>query len=135
MEFKAFPFECKVDIDKLEFEGYASTFGNRDEGGDKVFPGAFTKTLAERLPKNRIKVFWMHREPAGMPVRAEEDSKGLLTVSRFTDTPTNRERLALMKDGVVDALSIGYDAVKYQRVYDENNRWLGRDLLEIKLYE
>ena len=39
------------------FEGYASIFGNEDQGGDIVAPGAFARSLAQR-PARQIRMLW-----------------------------------------------------------------------------
>ena len=133
MEIKSFPFEAKVDLDKNEFEGYASTFGNRDLHGDIVERGAFAKTIQERFPKGMVKVLWQHWEPMGLPKHMEEDSKGLYVVAKVSKTNENQDRLQLMKDGVVDRLSIGYDVVK--REVDDSAKDRTVRLKELKLYE
>lgn len=133
MEIKSFPFEAKVDLDKNEFEGYASTFGNRDLVGDIVEKGAFAKTIQERLPKGLVKVLWQHYDPMGLPKHMEEDSKGLYVVAKVSKTNENQDRLQLMKDGVVDRLSIGYDVVK--REVDDSAKDRTVRLKELKLYE
>lgn len=133
MEIKSFPFEAKVDLDKNEFEGYASTFGNRDLVGDIVEKGAFAKTIKERLPKGLVKVLWQHFDPMGMPKHMEEDSNGLYVVAKVSKTNGNQDRLQLMKDGVVDRLSIGYDVVK--REVDDSAKDRTVRLKELKLYE
>jgi len=133
MEIKSFPFEAKVDLEKYEFEGYASTFGNVDLVGDIVEKGAFKKTIQERLPKNLIKVLWQHYDPMGVPKHMEEDSKGLYVVAKVSKTRENEDRLQLMKDGVVDRLSIGYDVVK--REVDDSAKDRTVRLKELKLYE
>lgn len=133
MEIKSFPFEAKVDLEKYEFEGYASTFGNMDLVGDVVEKGAFKKTIQERLPKNLIKVLWQHYDPMGLPKHMEEDSKGLYVVAKVSKTRENQDRLQLMKDGVVDRLSIGYDVVK--REVDDSAKDRTVRLKELKLYE
>ena len=133
MEIKSFPFEAKVDLDKTEFEGYASTFGNRDLVGDRVEKGAFAKTIQERLPKGLVKVLWQHYDPMGLPKHMEEDSKGLYVVAKVSKTRENEDRLQLMKDGVVDRLSIGYDVVK--REVDDSAKDRTVRLKELKLYE
>lgn len=133
MEIKSFPFEAKVDLDKNEFEGYASTFGNRDLVGDIVEKGAFAKTIQERLPKGLVKVLWQHYDPMGVPKHMEEDSKGLYVVAKVSKTRENEDRLQLMKDGVVDRLSIGYDVVK--REVDDSAKDRTVRLKELKLYE
>ena len=134
MEIKSFPFEAKVDLEKNEFEGYASTFGNTDLVGDVVEKGAFKKTIQERLPKNLIKVLWQHYDPMGVPKHMEEDSKGLYVVAKVSKTRENLDRLQLMKDGVVDRLSIGYDVVKREIEELEDGKRIVH-LKELKLYE
>ena len=134
MEIKSFPFEAKVDLEKYEFEGYASTFGNLDLVGDIVEKGAFKKTIQERLPKNLIKVLWQHYDPMGVPKHMEEDSKGLYVVAKVSKTRENLDRLQLMKDGVVDRLSIGYEVIKREVEETEDGKQVRR-LKELKLYE
>ena len=134
MEIKSFPFEAKVDLEKYEFEGYASTFGNVDLVGDIVEKGAFKKTIQERLPKNLIKVLWQHYDPMGVPKHMEEDSKGLYVVAKVSKTRENLDRLQLMKDGVVDRLSIGYEVIKREVEETEDGKQVRR-LKELKLYE
>jgi HK97 family phage prohead protease len=129
MKFKDFKAEISPNIDKYEFEAYAAIKNVWDDARENIKDGAFTKTLQERFPKNLIKVFWWHREPMGLPIQVREDSKGLYTWSRVSRTETNKERMILMADRVVDKMSIGYNVVKYNPT-DEGN-----ELLELKLYE
>lgn len=133
MLYKSLQIEVKADADKRVIEGYASTFGNIDQYGDIVHPGAFTKTLRERLPKNLIKVRFQHRDPIGLPVHAEEDSKGLFTVSKISATPLGDTVLQLARDGVVDRMSIGYGVVKWEDEEQDGRRIT--HLKELKLYE
>lgn len=133
MEFKSVPaeFQVKAANDGFQhFTGYASTW-DRDLGGDTILPGAFTQTLADRLPKGLIKVRWMHRDPFGIMVSGVQDEKGLFVEGKAPTTPTNQERFSLMESGVVDKLSIGYDYPDGTAEYDEN----GRILRTIDLYE
>ena len=92
------------------FEGYASLFGVADLGKDVVAPGAFTASLAARGAAG-IRMLWQHdpAEPIGRWLAIAEDSRGLrvrgalnLAVGRA------REIRALMLDGAVDGLSIGF---------------------------
>ncbi len=43
----------------------------------------------------------------GVPLAIEEDDKGLYVLAQVSRTRENADRLQLMKDGVVDRLSIG----------------------------
>jgi hypothetical protein len=98
LERKAVPAEYKTDLAKREVTGYAAIFGNVDLGGDRIVKGAFTKTLADDMPANRIKVRRNHESAIGMPIHMEQDSKGLLTVSRISQTPLGDETLTLIED-------------------------------------
>jgi hypothetical protein len=132
MEYKIFGAEFKAQGDKGEYEGYFSIFGNVDDGGDVIHPGAFSKTIQER--GRRVKVFYAHdwNKLIGPPPEVlTEDSKGLFARGRLTlDSFWGREVWALMKDGALTEGSIGYEAVKFD--YDESGV---RNLREVKLYE
>lgn len=96
------------------FTGYGSTFTNvPDDYGDVVDPGAFTKTLRDQ--GNRIKILWNHdvSEPIGKPLSIVQDENGLLVTGKLTPgVQRAAEVLALMKDGVINEMSIGYKAVR-----------------------
>jgi HK97 family phage prohead protease len=136
LERKAVPAEYKTDLAKREVTGYAAIFGNVDLGGDRIVKGAFTKTLADDMPANRIKVRRNHESAIGMPIHMEQDSKGLLTVSRISQTPLGDETLTLIEDRVVDRMSIGYmvDGPEGKRYVQDGGRKI-RELLSLSLAE
>jgi len=106
MELKSVQFKAdNVDLDQRIFSGYAATW-DLDQGGDIIQSGAFSKTLNERA--GRVKVLWQHNEPIGRPLSMREDAKGLFVEGRISKTRLGDEALELMKDGVVDQMSIGY---------------------------
>lgn len=131
IQFKSVPFECKVDLEKGTFEGYASVFGNKDSYGDIIEPGAFKKTIKEF--GHRVKVLYQHDPwtPIGKPIHMEEDSKGLYTVSKISETSIGKDVLILLRDGVINELSIGYTPIK--ETWDNENKV--RHLNEVKLWE
>lgn len=130
-QVKSIPMEVKINEENRIFEGYASTFGNKDFVNDIVVAGAFKKTIQERFPKKQIKVLYQHYEPLGIPLHMEEDSKGLYVKAHISRTTLGNDVLELMHDGVIDRMSIGYDIVQ-----DEKNDQDGTRLLkELKLYE
>lgn len=134
MEYKSFPAEFQVKADDSEgmtFEGYASTFGNVDEGNDIIKKGAYKKTIRERFKQGLIKVLRSHWELIGIPIEMAEDDHGLFTVSKISKTPLGEETMTLVRDGALDRLSIGYKAIKISK--DEETGI--RTLKEIKLYE
>lgn len=125
--------EIKAWSDEGTFEGYASVFGNVDNGGDKIVPGAFVQSLAEGRRKGRkVKMLWDHNpsQPIGVWEDLAEDAKGLWGKGRLVlDVPKAREVHTLLKAGAVDGLSIGYRTLKSEP--DGNVRLLK----EVELWE
>lgn len=131
-EYKSFKFELESADESGEFSGYAAVFGNKDSGGDIIEKGAFSKTIREDF--DRIKILSQHTDcelPIGKPLELREDDKGLFIRGKISDTAKGRDIQMLMKDGVLNELSIGYDAVEFD--YDSEQGV--RRLKEIKLWE
>jgi len=118
-------------------EGYASVFGNLDHGRDIVEKGAFRKTLKERMPKGQVLLFDSHRiydgtsAVIGKVEEAKEDDHGLWFKARFSAVQLAQDIRTKVQEGILDALSFGFDVVKYS--IDENEKV--RSLKELKLYE
>ena len=135
IEHKVVTFEIEsLDAEGRTFEGYASIFDIEDLGGDVVHRGAFTKTLAER--GNKVRLLWQHNpdEPLGKIMLLREDEKGLFVRAAISDTARGRDALALLKDGAIEAMSIGYDAVDFD--FDQNEEGEPRrNLRAVRLWE
>lgn len=102
--------DTKAIGDDGTFEGYASVFGHVDSHRDVIEVGAFKSSLAER-PVSRVKMLRQHRqdEPIGVWIAAAEDSKGLHVKGRLIrEVPLAAQTYALMKEGALDQLSIGF---------------------------
>ena len=92
------------------FEGYASLFGLVDMGQDQVMSGAFAASLLKRGPQG-VKMLWQHKaaEPVGTWQSIIEDHRGLKVAGRLNLAVARaREILALMREGALDGLSIGF---------------------------
>jgi HK97 family phage prohead protease len=130
----AVPLDLKAVAEDGEFEGYLSTFGNVDRGMDMVMPGAFRRTLKERKLSS-IKLLRDHdtRQVIGKWLSMEEDDRGLKVKGKlFAGTvQLATETLALMREGALDAMSIGYRTIKAQ--WDEEQGV--RKLLDLDLWE
>jgi HK97 family phage prohead protease len=95
-------------------EGYASLFGVVDQARDMVMPGAFRETLKARGPR-RIPMLFQHdpSEPVGIWLELREDYRGLYARGRLIpDVQRSRELFALLRDGAIDGLSIGFRTVR-----------------------
>lgn len=130
---------CSLDLKEVseegEFEGYASKFGDRDQGGDVVIKGAFSNSLKKRKGAAGVKMLWQHDpgSPIGVWDEISEDAKGLKVRGRLLVSAVQkaRETHELMKAGVIDGLSIGYRTIKALR--DDATGF--RQLKELDLWE
>jgi len=141
-ERKVVPFHLtKLDPEGRTFEGYASTFRNPqldqpDLTGDMVIRGAFAKTLVERGGK--IRLLWQHdtSAPIGRIVSAHEDDRGLFVKALVSPTALGTDAMALLKDGAIDSMSIGYDAMPGGTEYAKGSNGTSMRLLkEVRLWE
>lgn len=133
-EVKRLSFKMdSYDEEQGIFEGYASVFGNIDDGNDVIEPGAFTKTIAEGMSSRRIKLLALHQDswlPIGIPLELREDSNGLWIRGKVSDTSLGKDVKILLRDKVLNEMSIGYDPVVFD--IDENGV---RHLKEVRLWE
>lgn len=107
---KDIKFEYKLDKQNGRFQGYASTFDNIDHDSDIILPGAFTKTIQEAFPANKIKVLRDHvwSNLIGKPLTMEQDSKGLFVDTFISKTTLGLDTMVLLDDQVIDKMSIGF---------------------------
>lgn len=122
-----------VNLGRDEFEGYASLFGVADGAGDVVAPGAFAASLRKR-PASQVRMLYQHsaHEPLGVWETIREDARGLYVRGRLTlDVARVRDVRALIADGALDGLSIGFRTVRARRDAKSGHRLL----TEIELWE
>ena len=131
--------EIKALNDKGEIEGYGSTFGGEpDSYGDVIAPGAYADSLAAHKSKGTMpKMLWQHdpHEVIGRWTEAAEDGKGLILRGKLNmDVQRGREAYALLKDGAIDGLSIGY-RIKAYSVDNDTGVWTLEklDLFEVSV--
>lgn len=141
-EKKYMQFEFKVE-DASEsngigtIKGYASTFGNVDQGMDVVERGAFSKSITEKKGKFPILLDHDVTKPIGWNIDASEDDYGLKIAGEIqlvTPDAINRYKLAKRAQelGVKSGLSIGYSVIKAE---PDRDRPIIRRLKELKLWE
>jgi len=156
MEYKALPILTKEIGEDRTVRQLFSIMGNIDDGGDRIWPGAFAKTIKER--SQRVKVLWQHDSympPVGVPVSLEEigrsdlpdavkeqfpDATGaLLGVVKYLQTPRGDEILEGIRDGAITENSIGYDAIKFdfEEAPEGVQTWDGtiRNIREVRLWD
>ncbi|HEY5985585.1 MAG TPA: HK97 family phage prohead protease [Streptosporangiaceae bacterium] len=121
-----------------ELEGYASVFGNVDQGGDVVLPGAFKKTLADwRGSKQPLPLIADHNLTSagviGSLKDAREDRVGLWVRAGFSSVPEAQSVRTKMIEGHLKGMSFTYDAVKHYMGTQAGKSV--RYLQELKLFE
>jgi HK97 family phage prohead protease len=99
----------KVFAEKGEFVGYASTFGNVDQGGDVILPGAYRKSLRQKRTEPLL-VYFQHdyMMPIGKIASAEEDEVGLRVSGELTPGHSLAKDVAAgMAHGTIWGMSVG----------------------------
>lgn len=103
-----------TNLEEGTFKGVASVFGSIVNAWypTVILPGAFTKTLKENAAN--VKLLHQHdtREPIGVPTRLQETQTGLEVEGKISQTTRGKDDLILVRDGVVDELSIGFDPIE-----------------------
>jgi HK97 family phage prohead protease len=124
---------AKMSIKALQedgsFEGILASYNTVDLGGDKIMPGAFTKTMQER--GSEVPMLWQHNpdEPIGT-LQLSDSPDGLLVKGQLLmDLDYAKKAYILLKAGVIKGLSIGFSTIK------KDMQDGVRLLKEIKLYE
>lgn len=131
--------EARADGDGRTITGIAVPFDEptpiREMGREfvEVFRrGSFTQTINGGV--ERVKLLLSHDRhtlAVGKAVGLREDPAGLVGEFRVSDTADGRDALTLVRDGVIDAFSIGFVPVRDQWNADET--FVER--LEVKLSE
>lgn len=89
--------------------GYASVYNIADQHNDIITKGAFSEAN-----KKSIRLLWQHdqQKPIGIIHSIEEDDYGLkIEAAVNSKTTTGKETIELIKQGAVDAFSIGFHII------------------------
>lgn len=148
-EMKSFPYAVKAINDRTVV-GIASVFGNVDDVGDIIWPGAYQKTIQEQA--RRIKHLWMH-DPFSPPIASIDELKevgrddlpkqvlqaapnalgGLQVTRTYFTTARAEEVFQAIKAEAINELSIGYDSIKFD--FNEVDGQRVRNLRELRLFD
>lgn len=106
--------------DAREFTGIAVPFNDpttiRDWFGtyhEQIAPGAVEHG-------DDVKVFWRHGEVVGRIVAAEDTETGWQVTGRLSDTTLGRDAYALLRDGAIDRMSIGFEPIEHTELENED---------------
>ena len=87
---------------------------------ERFVPGAFARSIAQRAEKVRLLVNHEHRTrlPIGRAVNLSEADDGLHGEFHVSATRDADEVLELVRDGVLDAFSVGFSPVRDRKASD-----------------
>jgi HK97 family phage prohead protease len=140
VEFRSFTGELRQEGDGMTFSGYAAVFDSPSQPLpfiERIAPGAFSKTLRDR--KRDIRLFVNHDSNLVLAsrnsgtLRLSEDAVGLRVEADLPNTTAGRDIAELMRTGVVDKMSFGFQVDK------RGDRWsddgMERVLTSVRLFE
>lgn len=126
------PIEIKSAKDDGTFTGYAAVYGNIDLGYDVIEPGAFkaVKTTADGM----LRIAIGHRlDQLAGKARFESDDRGLRVEGQLSlGVSYVRDAYQLLKDKVLDGLSVGFNILRDGADYETRG---GKDVRVIKAAE
>lgn len=126
------PLELKAADTDGTFTGYAAVFGNIDLGYDVIEQGAFKKAKTTRDGMLRIAIGHNLGQLAGK-AKFEQDERGLRVEGKLSlGVSYVRDQYQLMKDGVLDGLSVGFNILRGGYDYEERS---GKNVRVIKAAE
>jgi uncharacterized protein len=124
--------DAKVDG---TFTGYAAVFNNVDLGNDVILPGAFTSVKTTRDGQVRIAMNHDLKKLAGKATFSQDDH-GLRVEGQLTlGVGYVRDAYELMKAGVLDGLSVGFDIPPGGSSWEERDNDYVRIIKEAELWE
>lgn len=132
---RALPIDTKSLTEEGIISGYASRFDEVDSYGDVIAKGAFKKSLKKTGPV-RVKMLYGHdpQKLVGKWTKLEEDGVGLAATGQvFKSLALGEETLFLVKEGVLDGLSIGFRIVNSDRQANGTRIIREIDLLEVSI--
>lgn len=108
--------EVKFAADKPmgSFSGYGAVYGNIDEGGDMITPGAMARSLASWGAKGMLPAMYYNHDRSkgavGVWEKMAEDQSGLHVEGRIIglDTDEGKMTYARLREGAIKGMSIGY---------------------------
>lgn len=115
------PIEIKEAKADGTFTGYAAVFNNVDLGRDVILPGAFKSMKLTSDGMVRIAMNHDLKRLAGK-AKCTQDERGLRVEGQLTlGVSYVRDAYELMKAGVLDGLSVGFDIPEGGRTWEERD--------------
>lgn len=127
------PFELKAVDESGNFEGYAAVFNNVDLGDDVIQAGAFTRVKTTRGGKLKLALYHDLTRLVGAADYTQDDHGLLLKGQVNLNVSYARDGYELMKAGILDSMSIGFNTIKAD--FEERAGRRVRIIKEAELWE
>jgi HK97 family phage prohead protease len=132
----------KVLSDNSTMSGYSSVFEVKDLVGDIILPGAFSKTLGERVKSGKVPFMLKHIAEGGtvcdtigsMSDKSFEDDIGLFSVFNLFSVDKAVKAKKLAQDALDNYTPIGL-SVEFVPIQFEPNEFGGLTYKEVKLIQ
>lgn len=118
------------ESDKREFTGIAVPWDTVASIG-----GFYEERIARGavVESDDAKVWWRHQDPIGRIVRSEDVDAGWQITGTLSRTPRGDEAYQLLRDGVVDRLSIGFEPVEHtEETHDDGSVTITRTRIRVR---
>jgi len=125
--------ELKTD-DNGVFSGYASAYA-KDLQGDKIQPGAFARSIAQK--RGQIPIFYNHDdgEWIGLSTSLAEDGRGLALTGQLFQNSAGQDAYQLLKGAAALGYRVGMSIGFTANDWDYGDDSMIRTLKEIDLWE
>src|SRR5690625_4759518 len=112
-------FQVRLDQgNERTFTGIAVPWGQVADIG-----GIYREVIARGAVEggDEAKIWWRHSEPIGRLTAHRDTSDGWEITGHLSATPRGDEAYTLLRDGVVDRLSIGFEPIEHTEATDEED--------------
>lgn len=113
-------------------EGYAAIWDVVDHQRERIFRGAFSKSILERVAAKKVPLQIKHFihggdavETIGIITEAKEDDYGLWIHAELSSTSTAQDIRTKVLEGIVNGLSIGLSVLEYDETYTDEGYVIG----------
>lgn len=129
------PLELKSAEKDGTFSGYAAVFGNVDLGNDVIVPGAFKSAKTTNDGMLRIAIGHRLDQLAGKATYKQDD-RGLYVEGKLSlGVSYVKDAYELMKDGVLNGLSVGFNILKDGSQWEDRESGYVRVIKAAELWE
>lgn len=129
------PIQIKEAKADGSFTGYAAVFNNIDLGRDVIMPGAFSELKTTADGQIRIALDHDLKRLAGK-AKVSQDDHGLKVEGQLTlGVSYVNDAYELMKTGVLDGLSVGFDIPPGGAAYEDRDGFYVRIISKAILWE